>query len=429
MEEKMKNTKDTKTDGREGKKRQKRPLIPRTTPWPKLLAGSAMVAFVGGLLLVRLGNLVGASPTELQTIQVGRSLASLGDNPLLAPYKILVYLLLHLPGSDLLYVRLAAAIITCVSIWLLFTLARRWYGTTTSVWVSIAFASSTWTLQTGRFGAGYSLLIVTILALLNLAAWMSTTTKHSQALIVYSVVSGLALFTPGGLWYVLAITLLAYKALLAHRSKAEPQYVALSAAVMVAFLAGVVSGLVQDTSLVAQWLGLPGQFPTPVVFVKQTIASVVYFIGKGPVLPEIWLAHTPLLDIASTVFLCLGTVFYARHLRNARTRLLLSFVVISMLLIGLNGAVALNYAVPIVYLVLGGGVAYIMHQWNRIFPYNPIPRIMALVLMAGLLMAVIGFHTIRYFVAWRSSPNTVQAYSHNQANPSDTYKTYNHLIQ
>ncbi len=399
-----------------------------TTAWPKLLAGSAMVAFVGGLLLVQLGSLVGPSATELHTIATDRSLSSLNDNLLLAPYKLLVYLLLQLPGSDLLHVRLASVILTCLSIWLLFTLARRWYGTTNSIWVSIAFAASTWTLQIGRFGAAYSLIILTVLGLLNLASWIQTTREHNKALITYALACGLALFTPGGIWFVLAITVLLYKPLLIHRTKAKPQQLAIAAGIFVALFVGIGSSLAQNMSTLAQWVGLPDQFPPLTLLLKQLAGSVSYVVLRGPVLQEFWLAHTPVLDVACSVFLIFGVIFYTRHLRNSRTKLLLSFASISVVLIALNGAAALNYLVPIVYLVLGGGLAYVMHQWNRVFPNNPIARTMAVLLVSGLLLAVVGFHTIRYFVAWHYSPDTAQAYGR-QSTDSQPDKITTHLIQ
>jgi hypothetical protein len=397
--------------------------------WPKLLLGSLAVAIIGGLYLVQLDSFVAASPTEQVTIQAGKSLSALSDNPLLAPYKLLVYVLLHLPGGDLLSVRLASVIITCLSVWLFFVLARRWYGTANSVWITTTFAASGWILQTGRFGAGYCYLILTILALLNMAAWLSSTTNHGRALIGYATISGVALFTPGGLWFVIVTTLLLHRPLLIHSSKAKPKDLALASGILVALLVGLGSSLVQNTTIIAQWIGMPGQLPIASVLCKQAVASVTYFVIKGPVSPETWLAHTPLLDVASSVFLLFGIIFYSRHLRNGRTRLLLGFSIICIALIALNGASALSYAVPMVYLVLGGGVAYVMHQWNRTFPLNPLARATALTLMVGLLMAIVGFHAIRYFVAWHNSPNTVQAYSSSQTQNDGYNKTFNYLIQ
>lgn len=387
------------------------------TDWPKLLTGSAMVAFVGGLLVYKLGDLVSVSPTEVQTIRQAQSLSSLGENILLAPYKLFIYFLSLLPGSDLFHVRLASAIITCMSVWLFFVLAKRWYGTYASLWASLALASSTWILQTGRFAAAYSVLALTVLALLNLAVWVSHTEDHGRAIVVFALVSGLALFTPGGVLFVVAVAILLRKPLLEHRAKASPRQIATAAAIFMALLVGLASGLIQNVQIVDQWLGWPDQLPTLGLALHQALASAGFFVLRGPGLPEIWLAGTPLLDVGSTVLLVLGIIFYSRHLKNTRTRLLLAFSLISVCLITVNGAVALSYAIPTVYLIIGGGLAYVMHQWNRTFPHNPIARSISLVLISGLLLAVIGFHTLRYFVAWRYNPERVDVYSQDSAQP------------
>jgi len=393
--------------------------------WPKLLVGSLMVALVGGLLLFNLQNLLPASPIESQTISNSRTLSAITDNPLLLPYKLLAFVLIKLPlGSDLLAVRLASVIISCMSVWLFFITARRWYGTNSSLWASVLFASSGWLLQTGRFGAGFSLLILMVLSFVCFVSWLTTIPKRGSALVLFAVLLAVALFVPGGLWFALLTTSLAYRPLLAHRSAATASQLAGAGVIVLAAFAILAYCLLSDSSLLSQWLGLPGQFPGIMTIAKQAVFSLLYLVVKGPMMPELWLAHTPLLDIASSVFLLLGVIFYAKHLGNSRTRLLAGFAILGAVLIALNGPAGISYLVPTAYLVAAGGSAYFLHQWNKIFPRNPIAKIVSLSLMAVLLACIVSFHGHRYFVAWRHSPDTVQVYGSGEL---DTDRA--HLVQ
>ena len=395
--------------------------------WSKIGVGSAMVAIIASLYLFNLGGLVTASPSEQLMIDQGNSVSNLFSNPLLLPYKLLAFILLQLPGSDLLHVRLTSVLGTCVSVWLFFIVARRWYGLVTGLWTSVLFAASGWVLQTGRAGTAASLIMLMVIGLINLASWVNNSDDDGRVLVVFAAAAGLSLFVPAGIWFVLASVVLLYKPLLAHRAAASGKQVALAAGIFIVLFALLAVGLVQHTGLLAQWVGLPGELPGLVTLAKQAAFSLIYFVLKGPMLPESWLAHTPLLDVASSVFLLFGILFYARHLGNARTRLLLSFVVIGIVLVALNGAGALHYLVPAVYLVVGGGVAYVMHQWNKVFPRNPIARSVSVGLMVLLLACIVSFHAQRYFIAWRYSPNTVEAYRGQSKPTVDTPAT--HLIQ
>lgn len=386
-----------------------------------------MVAIIAGLYLFNLSGLVPASTSEQQAIAQNSSFSGLLNNPLLLPYKLLAFTLLHFPGSDLLHVRLASVIITCVSVWLFFIVARRWYGLVAGLWTSVLFAASGWMIQTGRAGTASSLIILTVVGLIAMASWINNSDDDGRILVVFAAVAGLSLFTPAGIWFVLASVLLLYKPLLAHRAAATTNQLAAAAGIFIVLFALLAVSLARDMSLLTQWIGLPNALPGLITIAKQALFSVVYLVLKGPMLPESWLAHTPLLDVASSVFLLFGIIFYARHLKKARTLLLLSFAGIGVVLVALSGATALHYLVPVAYLTAGGGVAYVLYQWNKVFPHNPIARTVSTILAVLLLVCIVSFHTQRYFIAWRHSPNTVEAYRTMPHKPVDTPTT--HLIQ
>lgn len=388
------------------------------------------VALVFGVLAVsiycfRLGGFIGPAGGEMQTIDSLNSFARLADNPLLLPYKVLATLFLLAPGESTLMIRIAAVMVSLCNIGLFFILARRWYGLLNGLAATTLFTTSGWLLQTGRYGAGYGALTLMVLGLLNLTVWTNSTEKSGRALIVFSLACGLALFVPGGIWFIAAAAFICRESLLEHFREATTTARAISGATLIAALLVLAAAFANNLPLLKQWAGLPAVFPELIILGKQAVLSVSGLVLRGPFLPDVWLAHTPLLDVGATALLILGIMFYSRHLRNQRTMLLGSFFLLGALLTMLNGAAALSYTLPIVYLVLGSGFAYLLHQWKKVFPRNPIAEGVALTLLGLLIIGIMSFHAQRYFIAWRNSPTTLEAYSH----PSRTANPLPYLIQ
>jgi hypothetical protein len=297
-----------------------------------------------------------------------------------------------------------------VSIGLFFISARRWYGRISGLWLTVLFATSSWLLQTGRFGSGASSLGCMVLALLAIVVWIRHGNPSGWWLVGLATVVSISVLTPGGIWFAAAAVVAAYPYLGEHREQANPTQLTVAAAVLSVALLAVVASIIRHPHLLWQWAGLPSSLPSMATIGKQAVGSISYLVARGPDWPQVWLAHTPILDVASTVLLALGAWFYAMHFDNPRTRLLVSFAAIGMVLVALNGAPALSFLVPVAYLGIGGGVAYLLHQWQLVFPRNPIARGVSIGLLALLLGCVVVYHTQRTFVAWRHNTDTIQAY-------------------
>jgi hypothetical protein len=379
---------------------------------PSFIISIVAAIIAGSFYAFRLGTVIGAGSGELQTIQQLSSLHGIIDNPLVLPYKLIAFLMLQLPGNPVIQVRLAAVLVALLSVSLFLLLAKRWYGAISGLATTTLFATSGWLLHTGRYGAGYISLVFVVISLMNVVVWLNNTDKSGRALLIFGAVAGLALYVPAGIWFVIATIVLCRQALIKHYRQASPHQVFVGSVIALVLVSGLIAALLRDTSLIRQWLGLPAAFPNLIDLAKQAALSVSGFVLRGPSSSEVWLAHTPILDAASSVLLLIGVIFYGRHLRNIRTHLLLTFAAIGIVLTALNGAPALGYLVPTVYLVLGGGLAYYLHQWKKVFPRNPIAEATALTVLGILILCIIGFHGQRYFVAWRYNPNTIQAYRH-----------------
>ncbi len=131
----------------------------------------------------------------------------------------------------------------------------------------------------------------------------------------------------------------------------------------------------------------------------------------GPDDPVRWLGQLPLLGVLEIAMFILGVYFYVTHLQAARARLIIILSVASWLLIGVGGLASLSLIVPVVYLVVTTGIAYMLREWLKVFPSNPIARAIgvSVVMIAVLLTSV--YQTRSYFVAWRYSDDTAKVFT------------------
>jgi uncharacterized membrane protein (DUF485 family) len=67
--------------------------------------------------------------------------------------------------------------------------------------------------------------------------------------------------------------------------------------------------------------------------------------------------------------------------------------------------------VPVVYLILTTGIAYMLHDWFKVFPNNPIARSVGIGVIAVAILLTSVYQTRSYFVAWRYSTETRQAFT------------------
>ena len=136
----------------------------------------------------------------------------------------------------------------------------------------------------------------------------------------------------------------------------------------------------------------------------------LYVFWRGPLNSQLWLDRLPLLDVFAAAMLLLGIVFYAKHWLAPRTRLLFGFFLVASVFVALGAAVQMSTLVPILYLVLTGGIGYLLHEWLRVFPLNPLARSIGFGLI-GLAIAVSCFYNFRsYFIAWPHNSATTATF-------------------
>jgi hypothetical protein len=208
------------------------------------------------------------------------------------------------------------------------------------------------------------------------------------------------LYIPGLIWLVVADFVMQRKFLaLGWKHHATLSRRLLSLLLGLVWLPLLVTDLMRSGQAMA-WLGLPAHFSAPLTVVKQFVAVPVHLFIRGPQYPELWLGKAPILDIFVLAACVLGIYFYATHRKSARSRYLAVLAFLGFVLVGLGGPVGLSLLVPLLYIAAATGLAYLLHDWLKTFPNNPLARSLGvgIVVFAVALSCLYNYRA--YFVAW-----------------------------
>ena len=277
------------------------------------------------------------------------------------------------------------------------------------------FVTSAWFLHVSRLGSPEILLLVSMLAIVVILA-PNRNGRHNR-LALPSMLLGLTavLYVPGMIWLVLIGAIIQRKNIREAWQVTDALWMrTLSLLFGIVLLAPLVYAFVKTPGLTREWLGLNPSLELSL----EGLKTVAYTIGNVPKSlfvsssfdPVHWLGHLPLLSSFEIIMLLLGMYFYATHIRAARTRLILTLSAVALLIIGISGITAISLIVPIVYLVVAAGIAYILHLWLKVFPNNPVARTTGIVIILLTVLLTSVYQTRSYFVAWRYNPDTVQSF-------------------
>ena len=290
-------------------------------------------------------------------------------------------------------------------------LIRAWHGSRMAILGGLLFACSAWTLHVSRYAntdstylAAIPILLVSQLVLQRL--------KTSWLPYVVLVVWSLLLFTPGLIWFVLVAGYWERDSFVsAWRQQKMWRRRLLLAVCSLAWLPLLLQFFIKQPAQIVQWLGAPAQLAAPSALLHQLAAVPLHLFVHGPAIPELWLGQLPVLDIFTLTATLLGIVFYVRHWRSRRSRLLLSYAVIGTIVIALGGAASLSLIVPLAFLVAASGLNSLLRDWLQRFPLNPIVRSLGISTLSLVVAVSCVYNLQSYFVAWPHNATTVSHFS------------------
>jgi hypothetical protein len=374
------------------------------------------LAALASLLVYKLGSLVGAlSIGEVQAATQPVGWHGIFHAPLDLPLKLVrsvVYFFAADHGQTL--TRWPNTLFGALAVISFSWLVWLWHGRRTAIFMTLMFATSAWVLHASRL-ASYDVLYLCAVPLLLLAQALMYRNSQNPAVWYGSfIIWGMLLYVPGMIWLVGLHLFLQRKILSeAWQDEASSKRRLTTAGLSAVWLPLLVIDFFRPGHFM-QWLGMPAHFAAPLTLLKHFVGVFVHLFIRGPQYPDIWLGRAPVLDVFTLLVTVIGIYFYTKHWKAWRSRTLGLMFMVGAILVALGGPVGLSLLVPLLYLAAAAGLAYILHEWLKVFPLNPLARSLGIGIIA-LLVGLSCLYNLRaYFVAWPHNQDTRTTFQYHQ---------------
>ncbi len=372
------------------------------------LAGA--LAAITALLFYRLYSLVPFwSQNEIAFLATTRHFKGIAHNPLQAPYKLAAYGFYRFHQNAPVLIRSVSILFALLAVVMFFYVVLRWHDMVVALLGTALFATSAWFLHYAR-QATPDILLTLLLTALAYGTWLRRTKRSGLATLLAAFLSVSLMYISGLVWFVVAGSLWQRKVLAEHIKKAKLSFLGVLLLSLM-LLAPLFIALWKQPSLIKPLLGFPAKLPSFYDYFRHTLNVPYQIFVRGPADPTIWLGRLPLLDVFTAVMAFLGALaYYRRHLKLDRSRLLTGWLVLGTLLAGLHGSVSIVILLPAIYVLAAAGVAYLLEQWNKVYPRNPLARSLAYGLLVIAVLLACFYNLRNYYIAWPNAPATKQAF-------------------
>lgn len=348
----------------------------------------------------------GLSQTEITAATDPVGWHGIYDEPFYLPVKALRSIIFFLqPEHGQLLTRLASVPFGIVSIACFYIITRWWYGQRIAVYSGVLFAASAWSLHVSRF-AGAEVMYFAAIPVLLLSHVALQRFKNNPRILSLSIVAWLLLlYVPGLIWFIIPSVILQRRFILDSLHEMSTRLKLINAFGTLLFVPLLFRHFLRPDAF-PTWIGLPMQWGTPLHIAKEVVAVPVHLFIRGPQYPELWLGKAPILDIFCLALALIGFYFFATRFDAYRSRLLIGTLLLGTLIVGIEGPVSISLLVPLLFLFVATGLAYLLKEWLSVFPNNPVPRFLGIgLIIAAITMSVV-YNTRSYFIAWPHAPAT-----------------------
>jgi hypothetical protein len=345
--------------------------------------------------------LPGISHTEKLAINTPVGWHGLYQHPLYLPIEFARSVIFKLFGTDhVLLLRTPNVLLGIAAVLAFSWIVYNWHSNRTAILASLMFLTSAWVLHSSRLASFDTLYLLAVP--LMLALYINAQENPESGWWYYGsmMIWGITLYVPGLVWLVLYMMFMQRSQTKAGWASFSAWYHRLSYVLLGLILLPLLVWRLRDVATLKLWAGIPAHFGAPLDIAKQFVAVPVHLFARGPQYPEQWLGRLPILDIFTLAACIVGIYFYLTNLKAGRSRLLFGLLLLTMLLVGLHGAVSLSLVVPVLYLFVAAGIAFLMKEWLQRFPFNPLARTIGI----GFILAAVGLSCLynlrSYYIAW-----------------------------
>ncbi|MFA5004017.1 MAG: hypothetical protein WC498_01940 [Candidatus Saccharimonadales bacterium] len=382
--------------------------------WRQAVAVLLLTA-VGYLVFFHnLGDLLpGYAPSEVASYHASEHFKGIVAHPVDAPYKVLVYGIIHFAPNHLFATRVVAAGIGVLACLLFFVVVHAWFSYRIAFLTTILFATSNGLLHIARLGSPLVLQLALLLLIAG-ALWLQNTAHRTIALYGTIAVLVAAIYIPGLVWFELLGLVLWRKAVMNELRKLSWPHVTLVSLLGVLFLAPLIRACIIFPSTIRDIFGLPDHLSSITNFGTNLLHTVSSIGFRSYGTSDILLGHTPLLDITQVVLLLLGGAVFFRHWRLARSGFLFAATGLAVVLASLGGSVTTSVLLPLLYIFIAAGLYELLRIWLSVFPKNPFARLTGLFIVICLVLFSVLYQWRAYFIAWPYNAATRTTFSHHE---------------
>lgn len=385
----------------------------RNTSKLNLVKYSLAVLAIGTLVFFlyfwRLGTLTtGLSPTELNARSSSSSLQLIAHNPVYAPHKISQYGVQKIFGHSAIALRSVSVVFAIIFIYCFYQLAKGWFGKLIGFFAAVFLATTPWLVLVAR-SAGPEILLLAPLVVLASYYWLIRL-KTKPAWLALILSSGLVIYLPGGFFLIILGLVFTRVKLRRAAQGMRFQEKIIGMILFLIFLAPIVYAVLQNYSSLKPLLLIPTDWPSILIATKSAGWDILAIFWHTPRHADFTIGRLPIFSGAQVVLAIFGGFALWKLARNKL------YLLLVITLFGLTSAVIyqnlalLTFTLPAIALCIAAGLRYLYVEWLRVFPKNPLPKYLALVLI-GSLVAIQVFYGLRYsLVAWPHSDATRSTY-------------------
>jgi 4-amino-4-deoxy-L-arabinose transferase-like glycosyltransferase len=291
-----------------------------------------------------------------------------------------------------------------------YLLLREWFKGFIGTIGTLLFASLPWVIILGR-NATPDVMLLAPAAIIATYTWLKRTERwHNLAWLTLTAVTAAAVYTPGIIWFALISLIVGHRQLIKSIKKTNKALVALGIIMFLLLLTPLVLSAVKDSSILKDLALVPNMWPNAIDLAKSFCWSILSFVWQTPQHIPYIIDRLPILDLAQITLSIVGIYAMWSKARRTMTGLLgLTFIGVALATINKN-IIPLTLTFPAIAVFVAAGLRYLYVKWFRVFPKNPLPRTLAIVLISMLVLSQVAYG-IRYaLIAWPHTMDTRKVY-------------------
>jgi hypothetical protein len=363
------------------------------------------------LYIWRLGTIVpGMSPAETAERASSSSLNFIGRNPVNAPHKIVQLAFQHFGHTGAFWMRSVSVFFAFVFLAALFLTLRKWFGSFVAIVGTLLLGCTPWIIILARNATGDIMLLSPILAIFAYTILTRSKDRQILAWYVFIVSLAVALYAPGVIWFVALAFVLGNRQFLKAVSNLKALNAIIGFALLILLVLPLAYGAILHPSAAKNLFLIPSNFTGWLEIAKSFVWSLSALAFRTRQHIEYIVGTLAILNIAQLVLAVIG--FYAMN-KSARRE---AYVALILIIIGIvfaainRNVVLLTICFPAFAILDAAALRFLYIKWSRVFPVNPLPRALAVILITLLIFAHLGYGLRYALAAWPHNQATRKVY-------------------